>query len=123
MLAIQPLWAIMGIWAGEFERRLTPTMTLGVGGTSWNYDMPGEDLPDNDDGDSEFRMASADLKLRWYSSGKALEGFALGVQGGYASMRYVETRDGSEQDEVKLAGPTLGVALDYGVLPVASRRF
>lgn len=108
VISIQPLSAMLTVYAGEFERRLTPTVTVGVGGTYWSA------------GEDEFTYTSGDIKLRYYPSGQALEGFAFG---GSVGMTSVEAGEENTEDSGSASGPNIGVLLEYSWLLGAQRNF
>lgn len=66
VISIQPVHAILGFYAGEYERAVAPTTTLGVTGAYFNWE-------------GESRYASAEGLLRYYPSGDALDGLAFGM--------------------------------------------
>jgi uncharacterized protein DUF3575 len=114
VLSIQPLSAVFGVYSAEVEHAVSPTVTLGVGASYWNFD----------DDFSKTTYTSGDVKLRYYPEAKPFRGFSLGGQVGYTSLSDKTDEDvfgGS--DETKASGPTIGVALDYGWLLGATRSF
>ena len=118
VLSIQPISAMFTLYAGEYEHRLSPKLTLGVGGT---YVSHGADA---DAGGIDTRYSSGDVKLRYYPGAAAFQGFSLGVQGGYTRITGAITNDATgESREGSASGPTFGVALDYNWLLGASRSF
>lgn len=108
VISIQPLSAMLTVYAGEFERRLTPSVTIGIGGTYWNA------------GDDEFTYTSGDVKLRYYPSAQALQGFAFG---GSVGLTSVEANDENTQDSGSASGPNIGVLLEYSWLLGERRNF
>lgn len=112
VLSIQPLTAMLTIYSGELEQRLSPTMTVGIGGSHWSA------------GDTDkLSYTSGDLKLRYYPEGHALSGFAFGIQGGYTTVSEKWTDGTGAAEEHKGSAPTMGVALDYNWLLGQNRAF
>jgi len=108
VLSIQPFSAMLTVYAGEYERRVGNSMTLGVGGTYWNAGDEGDDVT----------YTSGDVKLRFYPQGIPLRGFSLGVSGGYTSVK--ETIVSTESSE---GGATFGTFLEYQWLMGAKSNF
>ena len=73
VLSIQPLAAMLTVYAGELEHRIGTSSTIGVGGSYW-------DAGDNDT--DALKYMSGDVKLKYYPQGHALEGFSFGGQAG-----------------------------------------
>ena len=110
VLSVQPLSAMLTVYAGEFERALSPSMTLGVGATYWGVD--------EDDADASY--LSGDLKLRYYPSGRALAGFSFG---GSVGMTRVADEDDTDGTTSSATGPTIGTMIEYSWLLNAQRSF
>ena len=108
VVSIQPLSAVMTVYSGEFERSASKAMTWGVGGTYWNA---------GDTGD-EVTYTSADLKLRYYPSGAALQGFSLGGTVGYSNVKGSSTLAG----DASAGGASVGVLIEYQWLMGTSRN-
>jgi hypothetical protein len=68
VVSISPLFAMLGFFTGEFERRLSRNATLGVGGSAFEL--------------GPFGYRSLDAKVRFYPAERALEGFAVGLSAG-----------------------------------------
>ena len=118
VLSVQPISAMFTLYAGEYEHRLSPTLTLGVGG---NYFSHGGDAGS---GDIDTRYTSGDVKLRYYPGASAFQGFSFGAQAGYTRVTGAVSDDATgESREGSAGGPTFGVALDYNWLLGASRSF
>jgi hypothetical protein len=109
VLSIQPLSAIMAVYAVELEQSLGSTTTLGAGGTYWSPEFAGQDIT----------YKSGDLKLRYYPQGRALEGFAFGMSAGYTTIKDrskdIITGSGSTSEHTA-SGATLGASLEYNWL-------
>lgn len=109
VLSVQPLSAIIAVFALELERAVGPSMTLGAGGTYWSPEFAGQDIT----------YTSGDLKLRYYPQGRTLEGFAVGMSAGYTHIKD-RSKDiifgtGTTTDRTA-SGPTVGASLDYSWL-------
>ena len=117
VISIQPLSAMLTVYAGEFERRVSPTMTLGVGATHFSGF-------DDDEGD-DVNYTSGDVKLRYYPGAQAFQGFSFGAQVGYTRVSDETIIDFAtgETEEHSAGGPTFGVALDYSWLLGGSKAF
>ena len=113
VISIQPLSAVFGVYSAEFEKALTPTVTLGVGGSFWSHD----------DDVSTTKYSSADVKLRYYPEAHPFRGFSFGGQAGYTSLSDKMDFGSSGSQTDKASGPTLGVALDYSWLLGESKSF
>jgi hypothetical protein len=55
VISVLPLHVMFGFYAGDYERAVNPTTTLGAGGSYYEAG----------DGDDKFRYASAEAKLRY----------------------------------------------------------
>ncbi len=71
-ISILPFHALLGFYAGDFERVVGETATLGIGASHFS-------LGDGEDG---FTYATAEAKLRYYPSGDPLRGLSFGVTAG-----------------------------------------
>ena len=98
VLSVQPLGIPALFFSGEYERAVSPNVTLGVGGT---YFSP-----------SEITYVSGDVKARFYP-GVALKGFAIGLTAGYTNVSESFDEDCVDCTEDSVSGATLGVQLDY----------
>lgn len=110
VVSIQPLSAMLTIYAGELERVLSPSTSLGVGATYWNSD--------EDTGDVSY--LSGDLKLRYYPSAQALAGFSFG---GSVGMTRVADEDDTDGSTSSATGATIGTMIEYSWLLNAQRSF
>jgi hypothetical protein len=115
VLSFQPLSAMYTVYSGELERAVSPSTTLGIGASYWGHEQDGESLD----------YLSGDLKLRYYPQGKALEGFSFGLQAGYTSVKETIASGlvTTSNEELTHSAPTAGVALDYGWLLGADKKF
>ena len=110
VISIQPLSAMLTVYAGELERVLSPSLSLGAGATYW----------DAGENDGEATYLSGDLKLRYYPSGNALHGFSFG---GSVGMTRVEGEDDVEGTPFEVTGPTIGTMFEYSWLLNQQRSF
>ena len=110
VFSIQPLSAMFTVYAAELERTISPSLTIGLGGTHFDTD--------EEDGDATY--VSGDLKLRYYPSGNALQGFSFG---GSVGMSRVEGEDEVEGTRFDVAGPTIGTMIEYSWLLNQQRSF
>ena len=69
VISANPFGLLLGLFNAEYERRVSVSTTMGVGGSSF--------LSDNDDD-----YVNADVFYRYYPSGRLLRGFAFGVKMG-----------------------------------------
>lgn len=108
VVSIQPIGVVLAVYAAEYERALSPTTTLGVGGTSWN----GFD-------DDDFEAWSAEAKFRYYPEARAFQGFSFGVAAGVARVEEVRcdvVAGGELCTTDDTTAPTFGFMLDYNWL-------
>jgi len=110
VLSIQPIDAMLTVYAGEAEIAMSHSVTLGAGATYWG--------PDITDGD--FRYLSGDLKLRYYPDAKPFQGFSFG---GSVGVTQIKATDNTSQSSGSASGPSIGVMLDYNWLVGAQRAF
>jgi len=110
VLSIQPIDAMLTVYAGEAEFALSRSVTLGVGGTYWG--------PDITDGD--FRYLSGDLKVRYYPEARPFQGFSFG---GSVGVTQIKATDNTSQSSGSASGPSIGVMLDYNWLLGAQKAF
>jgi|SRR5687767_8428373 len=109
VLSIQPINAVLlTAWSAEYERKVGGAVTVGVGGTHW-------DVGEEDD----LTYASADLKLRYYPQGNALQGFAFGGTVGFSSISATSS-DGTDESA---SGPSFGILIEYQWLMGVKRNF
>lgn len=111
VLSINPLSSILGFYAGEFEHSMSPTTSIGIGGSYWSDDF--------DNGGDRVRYYSTEAKLRYYPSGRGLAGFNLGLTGGIT--RLSEHHTGGSVDDGATAG-SFGFEFAYNWLLGADQR-
>jgi hypothetical protein len=101
VVSANPLLLRLGLLNGEYERRISPTSTLGVSGSSSALDRP------------SFR--NVNLMLRYYPHGAALTGFYVGATAG-AFTANTRTRvgyqAGYELGYAWLVGPRRNISLN-----------
>jgi hypothetical protein len=68
VISVSPVFALLGFYTGDIERRVTSYATLGLGGSAFTL--------------GPFGYKSVDLKARFYPAGRALEGFGVGASAG-----------------------------------------
>lgn len=100
VLSVQPLGAVFGVFAGEYERAAGASVTWGIGATYWGSGFSG----------GGARYTSAEFKLRAYPNGVALNGFSVGGAVGYTS---ISGNGNSYSSASTIGGPTFGVLLEY----------
>lgn len=128
VLSIQPISSIVGLYAAEFERRISESATFGVGATAW-LDEYNNDDEFYDDGDApRDRYLSAEIKFRYYPGGEPLRGFSFGITGGAARLTndvYLgsSTSGSSQYEQVTRTAGKVGFELDYNWLLGRDRRF
>lgn len=104
VVAVNPLAAAFGLWAGEYERVVTPQLGVSVGAGHWSLF-----------GGTALRYDSADLRLRWYAREGAPAGVSFGVLGGVTRVS-----SGALDHAVTAVGT--GVEVNYGELAGADDR-
>lgn len=68
VVSVSPLFAILGFYTGEIERRVTTNATAAIGGSAFSL--------------GPFGYKSVDGKVRFYPAERALEGLAVGASAG-----------------------------------------
>jgi hypothetical protein len=108
-LSILPVHAILGFYAGDYERAVGQTTTLGVGASYFDLD--------------DFTYATAEAKLRYYPSGDPLRGLSFGITAGptYLSESSSDFEGGESEDNVTAIG--LGVEIARSHILGVDRRF
>ena len=109
-IAINALGLPFGLFSADFERAVSPGITLGIGGTHVNW------------GDDE-RDSWVDAKALYYPGEEALKGFAVGMTLGYVSSQDRGPWFGDSNVKRKDSGATLGVVTDYNWLLGKRQRF
>lgn len=108
VISIQPISAMLTVYAGEVELAMSRSATIGVGATYWSPDVI----------DGTFNYASGDVKIRYYPEGRAFQGFSFGGSVGYTHLGATDnTTTGSA------GGPSIGVMLDYNWLLGVQKAF
>jgi hypothetical protein len=110
VLSIQPLSAVFGVFAGEYERAAGKAVTWGIGATYWG---------DSFSGGNDATYTSAEFKLRAYPAGVALTGFSVGGALGVASVRGTDNNGSTES----VGGASIGVLLEYQWLMGAGKEW
>jgi hypothetical protein len=109
VLSIQPISAVLTVYAAEYERAFLPVFTFGLGATGF--------FPD------EISYTSADVKVRYYPQEVPLTGFSFGGSVGFTRVSEdFEEFDGGTDSETA-SGPSAGVTVDYGWLLGRRRSF
>ena len=105
VVSFSPILALFEVVVADYERRVGPEATVGVGVGYWNYEPGDDDDGDGlDDGDANY--FALDLKGRFYPD-RAFQGWELGGSIGYARV------GGYTDDETGEEGETSGFS--YGV--------
>ena len=68
VISVSPVFALLGFYTGEVERRVTSNVTVGVGGSAFTL--------------GPFGYKSVDGKVRFYPAEHALQGLSVGLSGG-----------------------------------------
>lgn len=91
VISINPLGVVFQVISAEYERAVSPQVSVALAGTYWGSSQ------DDDEGDElDVDYTSADLKLRYYPT-EVLRGFSLGALGGVSRVGG-EYRDCSVED-------------------------
>lgn len=112
VLSVQPISAVLTVYAAEYERAFSPVFTFGLGATGW--------FPD------EFSYTSMDVKVRYYPQEVPLSGFSFGGSVGFTrvSEEFDEFDDiNGDGESETVSGPSAGVVIDYGWLLGRRRSF
>ena len=112
VISIQPISAMLTIYAGEAELAMSRSATIGVGATYWS--------PSVIDGD--FNYLSGDLKFRYYPEGNPFQGFSFGGSVGVTHLGATTNSSGTTSSG-SATGPSIGVMLDYNWLLGAEKAF
>jgi hypothetical protein len=91
-ISILPLHAAFGFYAGEYERMVGQTATLGVGGSYFS-------LGDRTDG---FFYSTVEAKARYYPSADPLRGLSFGVTAGPTFLRERDGWNGTRDSHTAL---------------------
>ena len=109
VISIQPLNAMMTVFAGEYEHGLGKAASWGIGATYWDA---------GDESVSELKYSSADVKVRYYPQGTTLQGFSIG-----GSVGFTQAKETAGSTETSQSAPSLGVLLEYQWLMGAKKSF
>jgi hypothetical protein len=109
VVSIQPISLVLTIVSAEYEQKLGAASTWGIGANYWDAGALGAD----------GRYVSGEFKLRYYPDGVALHGFSVGGSLGYTNI----SGNSSGVRQTTVAGPSLGVLLEYQWLLGKSRSF
>ncbi len=102
VISANPFLLLFEWFNGEYERKVSPTMTLGVGASRFSFD----------DGDESYTGLNG--FVRYYPQGAALSGFSLGGRLGIHSVS-------DDDDEGEAYG--MGVDIGYSWLLGSERNF
>jgi len=92
IISVSPVFALLGFYTGDIERRVTSTATVGVGGSAFTL--------------GPFGYKSIDLKARYYAGGRALEGLGVGLSAGLIRL--------SADEGGVFSGPSAGSGIVVG---------
>jgi hypothetical protein len=90
VISANPFGVLLGLFNAEFERKVSRSGTLGVGGSAFP-----------DDADDYY---NADVFYRFYPSGRPFEGFSFGVKVGVTSVEGVYDEFGVPQGRQSFFG-------------------
>jgi hypothetical protein len=108
LVLINPFGAVFDVISGEYEHVLSRGATIGFAGT---YYAP-----------SDFKYFTTEIKLRYYPSERAPDGFSAGLSAGVTHVSG-ELLCFDVCDQTSVNRPTVGFDLDYNWLLGPSRRF
>jgi hypothetical protein len=116
-LSVAALGIPFALVSGEYERAATPELSLGA--------AAGFFADDEEDGGDQSWL---DAKVRYYPSGRAPRGFAIGALVGIARAQPTDCvsddfTGACVYDGASATGAAVGVFLDYGWLLGRSNRF
>jgi hypothetical protein len=109
-ISVLPLHVMFGFYAGDYERAVNPTTTLGAGGSYYEAG----------DGDNRFQYASAEAKLRYYPSADVLSGLSFGLTAGPTWVSADDDFDGVSSSATALG---IGFEIARSHLMGVDRRF
>ena len=113
VLSIQPLSMFFQVYNLELERVFRPHLSGALGFTYWDFD--------EDDEGTELTYLSVDVvKLRYYPSATAPNGFSFG---GVAGVTHLSEEDLGVGTDESVTAPSIGILLEYSRLLGRTRRF
>jgi hypothetical protein len=108
-ISILPVHAILGFYAGDYERTVGQTTTLGVGASYFDL--------------SDFTYATAEAKLRYYPSGDPLQGLSFGITAGPTFLSETSSDFDGDQTEDNVTAIGVGVEIARSHILGVDRRF
>lgn len=78
VISANPFGLLLELFNAEYERAVSPSATLGVGGSFGPYD--------DDVTDQERRYVNADAFFRYYPQGRPFDGWNFGVKAGITAL-------------------------------------
>ena len=109
-ISILPFHALVGFYAGDYERIVGQTATVGVGTSFFSL---------GDDGRG-FRYRTAEAKLRYYPSGDPLRGLSFGVTAG---PTFVSTGEDFAGDDARYTALGIGFEVARSHVMGVDQRF
>lgn len=104
IISVSPLFALLGFYTADIERRVTSSATLGAGGSAFTL--------------GPFGYKSLDLKARLYPGGHALQGLGVGVSAGVIRL----SADAGGLFSSRSSGSGIVVGTDGTFTRVAGKR-
>lgn len=99
LISSNPIGLLFEWYQAEYERAISPTISLAVAGTSYDFF-------------DDENVASVDAIARYYPGARAIRGFSLGVSGGFVGVEE-DFCDGFTCRRDDYTAFTLGVRGDY----------
>jgi hypothetical protein len=96
LISANPIGLLFEWYNAEFERALSPTVSLAAAASSYNFE--------------DATYASVDGIARYYPAARALKGFSIGASVGYIDIDEDECDFCTDQSG---SSPTLGIRADY----------
>ncbi len=109
-ISLLPFHALLGFYAGDYERIVGQTATLGIGAS---YFSLGEDS-------NEFTYGTAEAKLRYYPSGDPLRGLAFGLTAG---PTFISTGEDFAGDDARYTAVGIGFEVARSHVMGVDQRF
>ena len=107
VLAASPILAMLGFFTAEYERSITPTASVAVGGSTSAI--------------GPFSYRSADARVRVYPAARPFEGLSVGASAGAIGVASSTVPRGS--DGFSTRGIAVGTEASYGWLVGRRRNF